>query len=179
MRPGDGLIEGARFVASPNCDARPEGVVPTLLLIHCISLPPGEFGGDSIERLFCNTLDAQGHPYFAGLAGLHVSSHFLVRRTGEVVQFVPIALRAWHAGASAWRGRCGCNDFSVGVELEGTEDSPFAAAQYRSLERLIPELRRGAPLRDWAAHSDVAPVRKTDPGACFDWRAMLSALCTA
>lgn len=176
MHGRDGLTEGARFVPSPNCDGRPPGAVPSLLLVHSISLPPGHFGGDSIERLFCNTLDPQAHPYFAGLAGLRVSSHFLLRRTGEVVQFVPIALRAWHAGVSVWRGRGHCNDFSIGVELEGTDDSPFSAMQHESLVRLVSSLRASVPLRDWAAHSDVAPSRKSDPGSCFDWRAILSAL---
>ena len=170
----EGIVEGARVVASPNCDARPGDAAPSLLLVHCISLPPGKFGGDSVERLFCNALDASAHPYFEGLRGLRVSSHFLVRRSGELVQFVPVYLRAWHAGTSSWRGRPNCNDFSIGVELEGTEDSAFAPSQYERLIRLITTLRVSIPLRSWAAHSDVAPDRKSDPGPHFDWRAVLA-----
>ena len=169
-------VEGIRFVASPNCDLRPDGAVPTLVVIHAISLPPGEFGGEWIEHLFRNRIDPQAHPYFAGLAGLRVSSHFLVRRTGEVVQFVPVALRAWHAGVSSWRGRSRCNDFSIGIEVEGTEESAFDAPQYPSLAELIARLRTDLPLRDWAAHSDIAPARKADPGPHFDWRHLFSAL---
>lgn len=144
--------------------------------MHCISLPPGEFGGDAIERLFTNRLDPAAHAYFREIAGLRVSSHFLIRRDGELVQFVPVGRRAWHAGASSWRGRGRCNDFSIGVELEGTEDTRFTAAQYARLARLAQHLRSRLPLRDIAAHSDVAPGRKTDPGAHFDWPRLLAAL---
>ena len=161
-----------RVVDSPNQDARPAGTEISLAVIHCISLPPGGYGGDAIERLFTNRLDPQAHPYFREIHGLKVSAHFLVRRDGELVQFVPVARRAWHAGASSWRGRSRCNDFSVGIELEGTEDSPFEDAQYRTLVDLL----KGLGLREFAAHSDVAPGRKNDPGARFDWQRLLAAL---
>src|SRR5262249_12539738 len=138
-------------------------------VVHSISLPPGKYGGDSIERFFTNRLDPDAHPYFREIAAMRGSAHFVVRRGGELVQFVPVAKRAWHAGVSSWRGRRACNDFSVGVELEGTDDSDFAPAQYRTLERLVRSLRRSLPLRDIAAHSDIAPGRKTDPGPRFAW----------
>jgi len=166
----------ARQVLSPNHDDRPPGAEISLLVLHSISLPRGTYGGDAIERLFCNTLDTGAHPSFAGLAGLRVSSHFLVRRDGGLIQFVPVEKRAWHAGASRWRGRERCNDFSVGIELEGTDDSAFTGLQYRSLFSLLKQLRSALPLRDFAAHSDIAPARKTDPGARFDWARLLSAL---
>lgn len=144
--------------------------------MHSISLPPGEYGGDAIERLFTNRLDPAAHPYFREIAGLKVSSHFLIRRDGERVQFVPVGRRAWHAGVSSWRGRERCNDFSVGVELEGTDDGPFTDRQYERLASLIAALKAKHPLRDIAAHSDVAPGRKTDPGPQFDWPRVLAAL---
>jgi AmpD protein len=172
----DGRLGGCRQVRSPNQDQRPAGAAITLLVVHSISLPPGEFGGDAIERLFTNRLDPGAHPYFRDIAALRVSAHFLVRRDGELVQFVPVARRAWHAGASRWRGRSRCNDFSLGVELEGLDSAAFEAAQYRALERLVRALRAALPLRHVAAHSDVAPGRKTDPGAGFDWRAFLARL---
>jgi N-acetyl-anhydromuramoyl-L-alanine amidase len=165
-----------RIVRSPNCDARPRGAEISLVLLHSISLPPGEFGGDAIERLFTNRLDPEAHPHFREIAHLRVSSHFLVRRDGELVQFVPPRRRAWHAGASAWRGRPRCNDFSIGIELEGTEDSPFEDLQYKKLDFLLKALRKTLPLRDIAAHSDVAPGRKTDPGVHFDWARLLADL---
>jgi N-acetyl-anhydromuramoyl-L-alanine amidase len=165
-----------RIVESPNCDERPPGTEVSLVVLHCISLPPGEYGGDAIERLFTNRLDAAAHPYFRQLDGLKVSAHFLIRRDGEVVQFVPVERRAWHAGASWWRGRGRCNDFSVGIELEGTEHEDFADAQYAALRALLCSLRNRLPLRDLAAHSDVAPGRKTDPGARFDWARALASL---
>ena len=172
----DGLIEGARVVASPNCDERPAGTEVSLLVLHSISLPPGDFGGEAIERLFTNCLDPAAHPYFREICTLQVSSHFLVRRDGALVQFVPVHARAWHAGASRWRGRERCNDFSIGIELEGTDDGPFADGQYRAAARLARALRAVLPLRDVAAHSDVAPVRKSDPGPGFDWPRFLAAL---
>jgi AmpD protein len=171
-----GWLHGAARVPSPNCDERPAGAQATLLVVHAISLPPGVFGGDAIERLFTNRLDAAAHPYFREIQGLRVSSHFLVRRDGALAQFVPVHLRAWHAGESSWRGRSRCNDFSLGVELEGTDDGPFADAQYERLPVLIRALREVLPIRDIAAHSDVAPGRKTDPGAHFDWARLFSAL---
>jgi len=172
----NGRLRGCRFVASPNHDERPAGEAITLLVVHSISLPPGEYGGDAIERLFTNRLDPAAHPYFREIEGLEVSAHFLIRRDGEPVQFVPTTRRAWHAGASSWRGRERCNDFSIGVELEGTDDSPFEPAQYRTLASLIGALRAHYPLRELAAHSDIAPGRKTDPGPGFDWPRLFAAL---
>lgn len=165
----DGLITGARFVASPNQDERPPGARIRLLVIHSISLPPGTFRGDAVERLFTNRLDPGEHPYFARIAALRVSAHFFVRRSGELIQFVPVGRRAWHAGVSSWRGMERCNDFSVGVELEGCDWKPFTARQYSALERLTRALRAALPLEAVAGHCDIAPGRKTDPGPRFDW----------
>ena len=165
-----------RIVDSPNCDERPPGVAVTLVVLHSISLPPGEYGGEHIERLFTNRLDPAAHSYFREVHSLRVSSHFLIRRDGELVQFVPVERRAWHAGASAWRGRGACNDFSVGIELEGSDDSPFEEPQYAALALLLMDLRTRLPLRDIAAHSDIAPGRKTDPGPRFDWPRLLAEL---
>jgi AmpD protein len=172
----DGWAAGVRRVESSNCDDRPAGTEISLLVVHSISLPPGEYGGDSIEKLFTNRLDPDAHPYFKQIEGMKVSAHFLVRRDGRVIQFVPVHRRAWHAGASSWRGRGACNDFSIGVELEGTDDAPFEEAQYLALGELIARLRSALPLRDLAAHSDVAPGRKTDPGPGFAWGRVLSLL---
>jgi AmpD protein len=165
-----------KIVESPNCDERPPNTEITLVVLHSISLPPGEYGGEAIERLFTNRLNPAEHPYFQEIAQLRVSSHFLIRRDGETVRFVPVERRAWHAGASSWRGRSRCNDFSIGVELEGAEDDVFTDPQYASLVALLKRLRDTLPLRDVAAHSDVAPGRKTDPGAHFDWARLLAAL---
>ena len=162
-----------RVVDSPNHDERPAGVEISLAVIHSISLPPGRFGGDAIERLFTNRLDPEAHPYFKEIHGLKVSAHYLIRRDGERVQFVPIERRAWHAGASSWRGRARCNDFSVGIELEGADQAPFEDAQYAALAELVAELRNRIALRALAAHSEIAPGRKTDPGAQFDWTRLL------
>lgn len=170
----DGWLEDARRVASPNCDERPLGTEVSLLVVHAISLPPGEYGGPWIEQLFTNCLDPARHPYFAEVHALRVSAHFLVRRDGELVQFVPLQRRAWHAGVSAWRGRSRCNDFSIGVELEGAEGAPFEARQYARLGALVRALRATLPLRDCAGHSDVAPGRKGDPGVRFDWAAFFT-----
>jgi AmpD protein len=175
----DGIAAGGRYVASPNCDERPDGEAVTLLVVHSISLPPGRFGGDCVEQLFTNTLDEAADPYFAGLRGLRVSAHFFVRRDGSFVQFVPVRRRAWHAGASAWRGRGRCNDFSVGVELEGTDDGAFEPAQYMRLAELAAAMQSFLPLTDIAAHSDIAPGRKTDPGPSFDWPRLFSLLVSA
>lgn len=164
-----GIVAGATFVASPNCDHRPDGTSITLVVIHGISLPPGEFGSDAIARLFTNQLHPSAHPYFAGIASLRVSAHFLIRRDGALVQFVPCNLRAWHAGESSWRGQVRCNDFSIGVELEGTDEIPYAEPQYRVLARLMGALQYRYPIESIAGHSDVAPGRKTDPGPAFDW----------
>jgi AmpD protein len=164
-----GIAVGARQVPSPNADARPPGTEITLLVVHNISLPPGTFGGDAVLRLFTNTLDWTSHPAYAPLRDLRVSAHFFVRRTGEVVQFVPCLRRAWHAGTSAWRGRPGCNDFSIGIELEGTDTAPYADVQYRHLARLVLALRQRYPIAEIVGHSDIAPARKTDPGPAFEW----------
>jgi AmpD protein len=166
----DGVAAGIRFLPSPNCDERPAGAAPELLVIHNISLPPGELGGDGIIDLFMNRLDPSAHPYYATIAQLKVSAHFLVRRDGELIQFVSCAKRAWHAGESAWRGRSRCNDFSVGVELEGADDQPFADIQYAELAPLITALQRAYGALEIVGHSDIAPARKTDPGPCFDWQ---------
>jgi len=166
----DGLLEGGCFIASPNSDARPGGVAVELIVVHNISLPPGDFGGPGIIDLFLNRLDPAAHGYYAGIAHLRVSAHFLIRRNGDLIQFVSCAQRAWHAGASQWRGRERCNDFSVGIELEGTDEIPFEDAQYGCLARLITALRDRYPIADVTGHSDIAPGRKTDPGAAFEWR---------
>jgi AmpD protein len=165
----EGWLAGVRRVRSPNADARPEGTEVTLVVVHGISLPPGHFGGDAIERLFTNHLDPRAHPYFASLRDLRVSAHFLIRRDGALTQFVSCADRAWHAGASRWKGRERCNDYSIGIELEGTDERPYTAKQYARLAALVRRLRRSWPVRDIAGHSDVAPGRKTDPGPSFDW----------
>lgn len=164
-----GLAAGARFIPSPNCDDRPAGESVRLIVIHNISLPPGEFGGNDVIRLFCNTLDCARHPYYEGLRDLRVSAHFLIRRTGELLQFVPCIRRAWHAGESLWRGRARCNDFSVGIELEGSDEIPYADSQYAALGVLAAALSRAYPIQDVVGHADVAPGRKTDPGPAFDW----------
>ena len=170
----DGRLAPCRYVASPNHDERPAGEAPTLLVVHSISLPPGEYGGDAIERFFTNCLDPAAHPYFREICNLRVSSHFLIRRDGGLIQFVATGKRAWHAGVSRWRGRGRCNDFSIGVELEGTDDAPFDARQYAILASLVAALRAALPLRAIAAHSDIAAGRKTDPGPGFDWPRLLA-----
>lgn len=162
------------FRSSPNCDERPDGMAIDLLVIHAISLPPGAFGGPAIEDFFLNRLDPQAHPYYATLSAMRVSAHFVVRRDGSLLQFVPCAKRAWHAGVSSWRGRVRCNDFSIGVELEGCDDRPFEAAQYATLIELTGALRRAYPIADAARHSDIAPGRKTDPGEHFEWERFLA-----
>ncbi len=165
----DGLIAEIHYLPSPNCDERPAGTAIDLLVIHNISLPPGEFGGSGILDLFANRLDPAAHPYYRAIAQSKVSAHFLVRRDGEVIQFVPCGRRAWHAGVSNWRGREHCNDFSIGIELEGTDDGPFTDAQYEQLASLTRVLYATYPLTDVTGHSDIAPERKTDPGPHFDW----------
>ena len=171
-----GLVSGCEYLPSPNCDERPSAALE-LLVIHNISLPPGEFGGDGVQCLFTNTLDPAAHPYYAAIAGLKVSAHFFVRRSGHIVQFVPCLKRAWHAGASCWQGRTRCNDYSIGIELEGSDVVPFTAAQYAALHRLTMALRSAYPIRGIAGHSDISPQRKTDPGPCFDWAGYLAGLC--
>ena len=164
-----GWLRGTRRCASPNFSARPAGIAVDLVVVHSISLPPGEYGGDAIERLFTNRLDWNAHPYYTQIRGLEVSAHFLVRRDGGVLQFVSCNERAWHAGRSAWRARADCNDFSVGIELEGLEGEPFEAPQYKTLARLIDALAQRYPIAAVVGHEHVAPGRKNDPGAGFDW----------
>lgn len=167
-----GLLGGVRQVLSPHFDARPGGCVPELLVVHGISLPPGQFGGPWIDRLFTGNLPADAHPYFRDLAGRCVSAHALIRRDGQIVQYVPFGERAWHAGTSAYQGRAACNDFSIGIELEGEDQRPYENAQYAALAALIGALLATYPSlsRDRiVGHSDIAPGRKSDPGAAFDW----------
>ncbi len=166
---GDGFVPEARRIPSPNFDDRPNGAAPELIVIHNISLPPGEFGGPGVASLFCNSLNPDEHPYYQTIRELKVSSHFFIRRDGELIQFVSCFKRAWHAGVSNWRGRQRCNDFSIGIELEGTDDLPFADDQYRALDKLIPAIVSTYPILDIVGHSDISPGRKTDPGLCFDW----------
>jgi len=165
-----GWLPGARRLPSPNCDARPEGAAIELIVIHNISLPPGVFDGDAVIDLFTNRLDWDAHPYYQGIRRLKVSAHFFIRRDGSLIQFVPCALRAWHAGASNWRGRERCNDFSIGIELEGTDDLPFTDAQYATLIPLLATLKTSYPIQAVVGHSDIAPGRKTDPGPHFAWQ---------
>jgi AmpD protein len=164
-----GTIAAATQIASPNCDDRPAGERISLLVVHNISLPPGEFGSHAIIELFTNRLDPASHPDFGALASTRVSAHFLIRRDGSLLQFVPCALRAWHAGVSSWQGRDRCNDYSIGVELEGTDQLAYPDAQYATLARLTRALRRRYPIADLAGHAEIAPGRKTDPGEAFDW----------
>lgn len=171
------VTPGARQRTSLNWDSRPEGCLPELLVVHNISLPAGKFGGDAIEDLLAGELDCDAHPSFADLRGLKVSSHFLIRRTGELVQFVSVYERAWHAGVSEFMGRTRCNDFSIGIELEGTDDQPFEDAQMVMLAQLSASLQLAIPsLRFLAGHSEIAPGRKTDPGPCFDWSDLMGRL---
>jgi len=172
----DGWLADARRVPSPNHDRRPPGTAVDLVVVHSISLPPGVYDGDAIEQLFLNRLDWDAHPYYAGIRGLRVSAHFLVRRDGMPVQFVSCDERAWHAGKSTWRGREACNDYSIGIELEGLEGETFEAAQYAALGALLQPLARRYPIAAVAGHEHVAPGRKHDPGPGFDWARLASAL---
>jgi AmpD protein len=165
-----GWLSAARQLPSPNCDARPEGAAIELIVIHNISLPPGVFDGDAVIELFTNQLDWDAHPYYQGIRGIRVSAHFFIRRDGALIQFVPCALRAWHAGVSSWLERECCNDFSIGIELEGTDDLPFTEAQYAALSPLVNLLKQAYPIRAVVGHSDIAPGRKTDPGPHFAWQ---------
>ena len=174
-----GLLPAVRQVLSPHCDARPPGDQPELLVVHGISLPPGEFGGPWIDRLFCGDLAATADPRFDAIAGLRVSAHALIDRRGVISQYVPFPLRAWHAGVSSYRGRECCNDFSIGIELEGTDELPYEAAQYQALAALIGALRGAYPSLGADAlvgHSDIAPGRKSDPGPAFDWQRLRALL---
>jgi len=167
-----GLLAGVRQVLSPHFDARPNGCTPDLIVVHGISLPPGEFGGPWIDRLFTGNLPAAAHPYFQKIAGRRVSAHALIRRDGEIVQYVPFHERAWHAGTSEYQGRSACNDFSIGIELEGEDERAYEDAQYTSLRALVDALLMTYPALSRnriAGHSDIAPGRKTDPGQAFDW----------
>lgn len=164
-----GYVAAAQKIASPNFDARPPGIDVSLVVIHGISLPPGVLLGDGVIRLFTNALDSSADPYYATIAHLRVSAHFFVRRDGTLIQFVSCNDRAWHAGVSSWRGRERCNDFSIGIELEGTDDLPYAGAQYTRTAALLAALKRRYPIAAAVGHSDIAPGRKTDPGPAFDW----------
>ena len=175
----NGWLEGVSRVESPNCDERPAGCAASLIVVHGISLPPGKFGGPWIDLLFTNTLPADAHEYFAEVAHLRVSAHVLIRREGEMRQYVPFTARAWHAGESSHCGRTACNDFSIGIELEGTDDVPYTDAQYERLAALVGALRHTyASLRDAdiVGHEHIAPGRKTDPGPAFDWQRLRSAI---
>ncbi len=165
-----GWLAGARRLPSPNCDARPEDAAIELIVIHNISLPPGVFDGDAVIELFTNRLDWDAHPYFQTIRGLEVSAHFFIRRDGTLIQFVPCTLRAWHAGVSSWQERERCNDFSIGIELEGTDDLPFTEAQYATLIPLVQSLQQAYPIQAVVGHSDIAAGRKTDPGPHFAWQ---------
>ena len=172
-----GWLRGAPRIVSPNADERPADTPLRLIVVHAISLPPERFGGPGVTQLFTNRLDPLAHPYYAQIAHLTVSAHFFIRRDGDLIQFVPVSLRAWHAGASCWKDCERCNDFSVGIELEGSDTQPFTDAQYARLGTLVETLRAHYPIEDVVGHSDIAPGRKTDPGPHFDWprlHAMLS-----
>lgn len=175
----EGWLAAARRCPSPNCDTRPDGTAVSLAVIHGISLPPGQFGGPWIDALFTNRLGPDAHPYFAAIHELRVSSHLLLRRGGEMVQYVPFERRAWHAGASAYLGRQACNDFAVGIELEGCDRRRYTAAQYAGLAAVLTALCRRYPALTpdrIVGHSDIAPGRKTDPGPAFDWRRLSAGL---
>ncbi len=177
--PATHLIVGADYIASPNMDDRPEGADINLLVIHSISLPPGEYGNDSIVKLFTNSLPADEHPYFQQIHQLEVSAHVLIKRDGSIIQFVPFNKRAWHAGESCYQGNQRCNDFSIGIELEGTDTDLFENSQYDALVELVKTLCKHYPsitTRRIAGHSDIAPERKTDPGSGFDWNKLSSLL---
>lgn len=176
----DGWLCGARRAPSPNCEPRPDNCAPDLLVIHNISLPPGQFGGAAIEALFCNCLDWDAHPFYDEIRGLRVSAHLLIRRDGELVQFVSFDERAWHAGQSCFEGRENCNDFSIGIELEGTDHDPYTAEQYGALlavTRTLLATYPGLTPARIVGHADIAPGRKTDPGPAFDWQRLREGLC--
>lgn len=172
-----GYASTARQITSPNQDARPDDMAVEMVVIHNISLPPQQYGGAGIQQLFTNQLDADEHPYYAGIAHLKVSAHFLIRRTGELLQFVSCQQRAWHAGLSQWQGRERCNDFSVGIELEGSDIEAFEDAQYITLQSLIQALQKRYAIQHIVGHSDIAPGRKTDPGPFFDWQRLSATAC--
>lgn len=178
----DGWLSAARRMPSPHADERPAGTQVSLIVIHGVSLPPGEFGGSWVGDLFSGRLDSEAHPYFSQLATLCVAPHLYVPRDGALIQFVPCTRRAWHAGRSRWQGRDACNDFSIGIELEGTDDIPYTEAQYERLASVLVALRRHYPAigeQGVVGHSDIAPGRKTDPGSVFDWRRVANDLAQA
>lgn len=175
----DGWWGGARRVESPNCGERPAATSIDLVIVHSISLPPGVYGGDAVERLFTNRLDFDAHPYYQGIRGLQVSAHFFIRRDGTLLQFVSCDARAWHAGVSSFEGRDNCNDYSIGVELEGLEGGPFEERQYFALRQLLQTLRRAYPIRAVQGHEHVAPGRKQDPGNGFEWPRLRHWACCA
>lgn len=172
----DGWYEAATHLPSPNFGPRPAGMPVDLIVLHSISLPPGIYGGDEVQQLFTNRLDWNAHPYFGQIRGMEVSAHFYVRRDGTLWQFVSCDERAWHAGASSWRGRSNCNDFSIGIELEGLEGDTFEPAQYETLAQLCPAIAVNYPINGIARHSDIAPGRKIDPGPGLDWNLLLTRL---
>ncbi|MCF6345485.1 MAG: 1,6-anhydro-N-acetylmuramyl-L-alanine amidase AmpD [Thiomicrorhabdus sp.] len=175
IQPETGLLAGVRFVESPNADKRPEGFRPELIVVHAISLPPNQFGGGAIDQLFTNQLNPDDDPFFKDIEHLKVSAHLLIRRDGEVVQYVPFHLRAWHAGHSCFKGRKNCNDFSIGIELEGTDACCYTARQYQVLANVIKALWQAYPslkAHDVVGHCDIAPNRKTDPGPYFLWKSL-------
>ncbi len=171
----NGWLTDVERISTPNFDARPTGEI-YLLVIHNISLPPGEFGGDGVQQLFTNTLNRDEHPYYRTIPEGRVSSHFYIRRDGHLIQFVSALQRAWHAGASIWQGRARCNDYAIGLELEGSDNQPFTDAQYAVLHELTLALRAAFPIKGIAGHSHIAPGRKTDPGPYFDWQRYLTRL---
>lgn len=167
-----GQLSTATYIASPNCDARPENQPISLIVIHAISLPPEQFGGNYITQLFQNQLDPHQHPYFAEIHQLKVSAHLLIQRTGNIIQYVPFHQRAWHAGQSSYQGKPACNDYAIGIELEGSDNQPFEEKQYQALTSSVKQLIKAYPDLDQhhiVGHSDIAPGRKTDPGPHFDW----------
>lgn len=165
-----GWYRFARCLPSPNFGKRPADTPIDMVVLHSISLPPQQYGTGCVQRFFCNRLDHNAHPYFQTLVGVQVSAHFFVERSGRLWQFVSCDDRAWHAGKSHWRGRDNCNDFSIGIELEGCDSEAFAPAQYETLEALLPAIAQHYPISNWAGHSDIAPQRKTDPGKHFEWK---------
>lgn len=176
-----GMLDVARQVPSPHCDERPEGTSVDLVVLHNISLPPGEYGGSWIDDLFCGCLDPDAHPYFREICQLKVSAHLLIQRNGEIIQYVPFHKRAWHAGESSYQGRESCNDFSIGIELEGSDDEPYSDEQYQRLSEVITTLCNSYPdinVQRLTGHSDIAPGRKSDPGPAFDWKRLTSLLST-
>jgi len=178
----DGWLRGARRVASPHADERPAGTDVSLIVIHGVSLPPGEFGGPWVEAFFSGRLDSTAHPYFLEIASLRVAPHFYITRDGALLQFVSTERRAWHAGRSRWRGRDECNDFAIGIELEGADDTPYTTAQYGRLAEVVKALCERYPAigeHGLAGHSDIAPGRKTDPGPAFDWQRLVSEMAHA